>query len=128
MSIFPYRWIPSTIHRNLYYGFRNTYEGIWNIIRWSPIIFRDRDWDWSHLAEIMEYKLRRMHKTFRKSNHYVGCQKDALDMLICAEILRRMINDNWDDGVNFKIWLKGQDDIQKLMGKIIGRKMRSWWI
>src|SRR3990172_2873091 len=33
-----------------------------NIVRWIPILWNDADWDYGHLYDIMEFKIRNMRE------------------------------------------------------------------
>jgi len=61
-------------------------HGIGNIIRWTPIIWDDADFDWAYLARIMEYKLRRMSKTIG-DGYIANAERYSRQMLICAAIM-----------------------------------------
>jgi hypothetical protein len=104
----------------------NIRRGIRNIIRWLPIIWKDEDFDWYFLAKIMEAKTRYMSEYFKDSGIAVSSIDDAKELLICSELLKRLMEDEF----NGKAY-KDQDDNatyhQRLLGNIIGRKLRCWW-
>ena len=128
MSLFMYRWRYNTIHKNVYYFCFDFINGIWNIIRWAPVIWKDQDFAWDSLAIIMEYKLKRMSVMFKNcDDQFFGTEKAARELLICAEILRRLRED-YAEGVSYAIQNQRMKEMEELLGKIIGRKMRSWWI
>jgi len=89
----PYRWTLGTIIPNLKSFYHQTIYGIENIIRWFPLIWRDRWWDWSYLADMMEYKLRHDAEQFEKRGMSISSKRDARRMRICAELLRRLSNE-----------------------------------
>lgn len=64
-----------------------------------------------------------------KSWHHVGCEKDERQLLICAELLKRMIenNDEKFSNGNFKKHDEQMHQCQELLGQIIGKHMMSWW-
>ncbi len=130
-------------------------EGVKNLVRWAPIIWRDRDWDWSFLAKIMEYKLGRMAHLEETVGHHTTSLRDARHMRICKELLRRLREDNyWDNackrygvkwdpdeqgmlGGNFKPrthipYICDQskqqaENDQKYLGLLLGKYLRNWW-
>jgi len=123
--MFPYRWLPRTIIPNILYFFRSIKDGIKNIVRWTPIIWDDFDWDWEPLAKIMEYKLRRMSKM---QQHGVSMNSDkyAKQTLICAELLKRLREDDMG-GVSAHQHMARTNEWQKMLGKILGKNLRCWW-
>jgi len=122
----PYRWIPSTILRNLYSCFLDIYYGIWNVIRWTPVIWCDFDYDWYFLANIMRYKLRRMSKVFGEA-----LPKEARQTLICAELIDRLIEDDFLEPLT-KANIERDDERKRywseMLGDQIGKNLRRWWI
>jgi hypothetical protein len=116
-----------------YYLYRITsfpkdfYHGIKNIIRWIPIIWEDYDWDWEYLANIMEYKLRRMSKQFKKDSPWsYSANRNSKDTLICAELIKRIRADD-DTGGNYKIHSERMKSWNKMLGDIIGKRLQHWW-
>ena len=99
--------------------------GIRNIIKWIPIIWYDIDFDWDPLAKIMEFKLRNMAESFRYNNHTVNCQDNAKDMLICAELLKRLREDNCD-GVDIRTHDIRMREWDKMFGDRM-KQIRWWW-
>ena len=81
--------------------FWNIEIGIHNLIYWLPVIWRDGQCDWTYLTTIMEHKFRRMSEFHYFHGHHVGHKKDAREMLICAELLKRIAE---DDTVKLRCW------------------------
>lgn len=108
--------------------------GLRNLIRWFPIIWFDRDFDWDFLAQIMEFKLRRMALIFDKGYH-VGSENDARQCRICAELLKRMTEDNYHENarkafrgkfaIDHTMNMAKQD--QRYLGVLIGKYLTHWW-
>lgn len=130
----PYRWLPRTFFLNIRWALWDIWTGIKNIIRWTPVVWSDRDDDWAYLAEIMEYKLRRMSKLF-KTGHHALHERDARRTLVCAELLKRLRTESYLDRnigppMN-KYTLKRDVELgnyyQKYAGEIIGKYLRGWW-
>jgi hypothetical protein len=96
MKIFsvPYRWLPRTIFPNISWIFQDIYYGFKNVIRWTPVIWFDSYGDWTFLATVMEYKLRRMSKLMKHSYH-INADKVAKRLLICAELSKKLIADEY---------------------------------
>lgn len=110
--------------------------GIRNIFRWLPIIWFDRDFDWEFLAEIMEFKLRKMAAS-TKDWHVAGADKDRRNMLICAELLRRQKEgltfymDNaerrWKGRHAVEVAIRQEREDLKYLGYILGKYLTHWW-
>lgn len=114
---------------------RDVKLGIRNLIIWLPIIWRDRDWDWQFLSEIMQFKLRNMSRFFRA----LGCTEDSEDraeeMMEVWGHLRALEDDLPPAKLNglpntqedYVAWEKKLKDHQTKAFYIMGTRMRYWW-
>lgn len=112
-------------------------HGIRNVIRWTPVIWFDKDFDWYDLAAIMEYKLRRMAKVSEHGRQLEG-PRIARQMRVCAELLRRMREDEYvgqecEQSPNALRSYKGEVMLmreiqdQRYLGLLIGKYLMRWW-
>ena len=76
------------------YLFRNFKYGVKNLIRWFPIIWRDRDWDQFFIWCLLEKKLRHQSSYIGRHDRHMGSSRDARNMLICANLIKK-INDEY---------------------------------
>lgn len=127
MFSIPYRWRPRTIIPNLISMFYDIYYGIGNIIRWVPVIWHDKDYDWGYLAHIMEYKLRRMSALFKNHRTSVSADRDAKRMLICAVLLKRLQEDNYYKDSDYKKESYRIKYDQEYCFKLMGKYFDCWW-
>lgn len=70
-------------------------EGIKNLIKWAPIIWKDRDWDYGFLLTIMIFKMTNLEKEISKADRHIDTQKDMKSLRICIELLKRIQEDNY---------------------------------
>ena len=136
MSVFVYRWLPRTIYPNIKWFLYDIYKGILNVIEWLPIIWKDRHYDWAYLAEIMEYKFRKMAESCEICG-YIGNKKDIQNLKICAELLYRLREETYHsfrdpEGVRmFMPSFKQEEQIgqyyQEYLGQLLGKHLRKWW-
>lgn len=136
MSVFPYRWTWSTAHKNVRSVAFDIWYGIGNIIRWTPVIWKDRDFDWLYLAAVMEYKLTRMARLF-DDGHLMNHDRKARECRVAATLLQRLLADEYDDAYEavpkheLLKWLRANElrrkNDQRYLGLLIGKYMRGWW-
>jgi len=127
--MFPYRWLPRTVFKNISWVIRSIKDGIINIIRWTPIIWGDYDFDWEFLAKIMEYKLRRMSKCLN-NGIAVNSDRQSRQTLICAELIKRLRADEWIVPItrgNVHRHVTRMKEWQNMLGKYIGKHLMWWW-
>ena len=65
--------------------FRNIKYGIENLIKWFPIIVRDRDWDFAYLLEIMKFKIQNMQHA--AETWWITENADKREMRATVELL-----------------------------------------
>ena len=72
----------------------NVPYGIKNLTVWFPIVWKDRDYDWVYLADMMRLKCERMARLQRDYGCHVGAEKMARDLSIVAHDLKFLIDIN----------------------------------
>lgn len=75
------------------YVFRNTKEGIKNVIRWMPIIWKDRDWDTHYIWEVLKFKLKSQAKYIGDNDRHMSAKRDAEKMRLCAKLIDKLQNE-----------------------------------
>ena len=79
----------------IYYNIKN---GISNLIRWFPVVWKDRDWDHTYIYDVLHFKLKNTEHCIRNGSH-VKSDKDADRIKICVNLLGRLIKDDYYDNV-----------------------------
>ena len=115
-------------------------RGIKNIIKWTPVIWRDRDWDYYFLFVIMEFKLKQMEKLFRNYGMGLHSVRDADRMKICRLLIERINEDNYynmyKEGKVFKfdkspkifeIEARQIKQDKEYLFKIMNKYILTWW-
>jgi hypothetical protein len=77
--------------------------------QWLPIIWKDRDYDYWFLFELMEYKLDRMEKSIGNAP-FVGNKGRAKEIKEVRKLLRSILNTEFDN--------KAMEELDKKWGKI----------
>ena len=70
------------------------FDNIKRIVCWIPKIWKDRDWDYAYLYEIIEYKLSRMEDCIR-NGYSIDSEKVAKNIKICRELLKRLAKNEY---------------------------------
>jgi hypothetical protein len=74
---------------------RNLKYGIKNLIRWFPIIWKDRNWDFYYIYLILRHKLHLTEQHIRRHSFHTRAEKDADQIKKCVLILDRIIKDDY---------------------------------
>lgn len=131
----PYRWLPRTLLANVRYIYHDITCGFGNVVRWVPVIWFDRDWDYDPLLWVMEFKLGRMSKCL-ENGHLLNAPRYARQTQIGAHLCKRIREDdyyedldkryaNWTHGVLHGQTIREQD--KEMLGKLIGKYIDHWW-
>lgn len=67
--------------------FYNIKYGIKNLIRWFPIIWKDRDWDYAFIYDLLSAKLKFQANSFKKHGVSVSSGRDAEVMILCSKLI-----------------------------------------
>lgn len=83
---------------------KDIYKGIKNIIKWMPLVWRDRDWDYHYFLQIMKFKLNNMNKELKNSEFLAYTDTKAIKALkICVNLLDRLDKDEYNDNSIYKL-------------------------
>jgi hypothetical protein len=122
----------------------NVTAGLRNCWRYLPLIWRDRDFDFSYLLSLMETKLRRMSVAIGDEGHLVKADRSGKQLRICAELCRRInedryflntyqCEDNWSSASDAQrrrwaemAWRNRQNDVDYLC-LMMRKHLLSWW-
>ena len=105
-----FKWEAKHVHRDIA-------QGIKNLWKWFPIVWKDRDWDDHFIFEALKFKLKNTADYLAKHDRYVGVEDDIRYIRICEKLIQR-VQDNYYqeeyfDYYDFNIeWIpvEGKDD------------------
>lgn len=80
---------------NIGYRIRNFFRSIKNVIRWFPIIWKDKDWDDSYIFKILKFKLQNQAKYIGDRDWHESAKRDAEIMLLCTRLIDKLVNDDY---------------------------------
>lgn len=69
--------------------------GIRNLVRWFPVIWKDRNWDHQYIYEILHHKLNLQERHIRKHDVHVDAHKVARRIKLCVLLLKRLMKDDY---------------------------------
>lgn len=81
---------------NIGWKIRDIYRSIRNVIRWIPIIWKDRDWDDSYIFTILQTKLKFQAKYIGDRDLHTRAKRDAEVMNLCVKLIEKIKDDYYD--------------------------------
>lgn len=65
-------------------------QGLRNIIRWMPTIYKDKDWDHSFITDMLQKKLEFTRQELVNANRFVGVEAVNKDITLALNLLERI--------------------------------------
>jgi hypothetical protein len=72
------------------YKVKQFFRNIYNLIRWFPIIWKDRDWDDHFIFEILKFKLKNQAKYIGYHDRHLSAKRDAEKMMLCVRLIEKV--------------------------------------
>lgn len=110
--------------KNKYYSIKN---GISNMIRWTPVIWKLRDWDAEYLYLLIYKHLSNVENCLRYNGHGVNSIKDANKVRIAKNLAKRLCEQDYISNALIPVEQKygklkirtEKDDVLPMYNKII---------
>lgn len=68
-------------------------EGVTNIFRWIPTIYKDKDWDDYYITKMIQKKLEHQRAYLVQANRFVGVEAVNKDMTLALNLIELMHED-----------------------------------
>lgn len=78
------------------YYHKDFIQGVKNLIKWFPTIWKDRDWDHGSIYEVIKVKLKNQSDYIGFHNRHTRAKRDAEKMLLCTRLIQRCQDDHYD--------------------------------
>ena len=107
-----------------------------NTFRWLPIIWKDEQWDYYHIFEILKHKLIFTAEHTRKYGYHVNSKYDANRMMLCVRLIEKVQNEEYiealinDDNLTaekINTAYNKQNKARKLLFNILEQNIEQWW-
>jgi len=61
-----------------------------NVIRWLPVIWEDKDWDYSFIYKILQFKLKNQAEYIGRRDWHTRAKRDAEIMMTCVRLIDKI--------------------------------------
>lgn len=75
--------------RVIHWRIKNFFEGVWNIIRWTPTIYKDKDWDDYYITKLLQKKIEHQRNYLVKANRHSNVAKSNFWMTVVLNLIER---------------------------------------
>lgn len=112
-------------------------RGVKNLIKWFPIIWKDRDFDRDYLYDIMYFKMSNMEEFFKYGRTYsVDAKIYGEQIGECKNLLKRVkdeivVDEHWDSEKGYDIPIEEIGRLYKeekhKLWSMIEKNIDEWW-
>lgn len=82
-------WDRKTWRRYAPIWFKQFIDGLSNIIRWIPVIYKDKDWDDYYITKILQKKIEHQRAHLVKHNRHTRVDEDNFWMTVVLNLIER---------------------------------------
>src|SRR5690606_28650947 len=93
--------------RTLKMKYHNTVQGIQNLIKWFPVIWKDRDWDHNYLMRMLEKKLYSMSVLHCKHGYAENSQETGEQLKLASVLAGKIASEDYvNEAFGDKLYLR----------------------
>ena len=78
------------------YYHKDFVKGVKNLIRWFPVIWKDRDWDYRYIWDLNIQKLKFQSKYIGKNDNHTRAKRDAQIMMTCVRLMEKIKDNDYE--------------------------------
>lgn len=113
--------------------FNEIVRGISNIIKWIPVLYKDRDWDSHHIFEMLKFKLIQQRKEIVGANRHTTVWQTNRDITHCLNLIERIQEETYGieyfDYVRERVWWSDNgDDTSTYNSEIIDENFAGYFL
>ena len=68
------------------YYYKDFIQGVKNLYKWFPTIWKDRNWDSTYIYKILQFKLEQQAYHIGSNDRHTTAKRDAERMMLCARL------------------------------------------
>ena len=78
------------------YYHKDFIKGVKNLIRWFPVIWKDRDWDYRYIWDLNIQKLKFQSKYIGENDNHTRAKRDAQIMMTCIRLMEKIKDGDYE--------------------------------
>ena len=107
-----------------------------NLLRWLPIIWKDEQWDYYYIFEILKHKLLFTAEHTRKYGYHTSSNYDADRIMLCVRLIEKVQNEDYliefinDDNLTREKIIAGETKhfkAKRILFKLLDQYIERWW-
>src|SRR5580693_3694841 len=81
--------------RNIEFPWNDFRTGVRNIIKWMPIVWKDRDLDDAYIMYALRFKIRNTRDRLLRNNRIEGLEQIERDTTTCIKLIDRFLDETY---------------------------------
>jgi hypothetical protein len=73
--------------------FKHFIDGVSNVIKWIPTIYKDRNWDHRYIYDMLEFKLLQQRNYLVEANRFTNTEQTNRYITLCLNLIQRIKDD-----------------------------------
>jgi hypothetical protein len=106
---FRYSWVQMKAQKYIFTPIHDLRNGISNLIKWFPVIWKDRSWDSHYIFEILKQKLIFQREYLVTNNRHLNVDEDNRYITLCLNLIERIQDEYYEmeymDYIDEKVWV-----------------------
>lgn len=107
-----------------------------NVFRWLPIIWRDEQWDYYYIFEVLKHKLVIMSNAIGKKGNHTMAEYDANRMMLAVRLIDKVQNEYYliqminEDNLTREVIIAGERKhykAKRILFKLLDQYIERWW-
>lgn len=116
--------------------FRRIVRRTKNVLRWLPIIWKDEQWDYYYIFEVLKHKLVIMSDEISRAGNHEMAEYDASRMRLAIRLIEKVQNEDYlmemiddDDLTKEKIVAQERKHkkAKRILFKLLDQYIERWW-
>ena len=116
--------------------FRRIVRRTKNVLRWLPIIWKDEQWDYYYIFEVLKYKLVIMSDEISRAGNHEMAEYDASRMRLAVRLIEKVQNEDYligminEDNLTREMLIAGERKhfkARRILFKLLENYIERWW-
>lgn len=73
------------------------YRKLINIFKWLPVLWKDENWDYEDILEILRHKIKLQREYIKKYGYHTRADRDCKNMRVAELLIERIINKDYTE-------------------------------
>jgi hypothetical protein len=107
-----------------------------NVLRWLPVIWKDEQWDYYFIFEVLKHKLIIMSDHIGRAGNHTMAEYDASRMRLAVKLIEKVQNEDYlietinEDNLTREMMITAERKhfkAKRILFKLLDQYIERWW-